>query len=344
MSMITVEWWERVCMELSRNPTEATRTITEFRDSEQALEASKHFLQPSTGCSPIAQFQAALIIQHVCLKHWSNLSISNIQELRNCLWTVIQASLNSGTMPSFSLNKIMQVYALLWKRAWQEIDHQCKQELFQHIRALMQHQEYMKVGATLLRTVFEEFCSRSSAESGLPMQFHRIAHNAFEQSGLDDGLEIASHCLLASFSILNLISEDPKSVLLAATTVSEASKLVVEVINWDFGSAEKFSFGLSKESEKDKLKTIDLLDLPKKWASVILTEQFVSGVFDAYTRMRTVLDHFLLNQNTSRYFIKRTSLLTHDDSDHYYDNCTLIIVRLQLYDSNNILTTITVLL
>ena len=74
MSSITVEWWESVCIELTRNPIAATKTITDFRDSDQALEASKYFLQPTTGCSAIAQFQAALILQHVCLKHWNKLS------------------------------------------------------------------------------------------------------------------------------------------------------------------------------------------------------------------------------------------------------------------------------
>lgn len=292
MSTITVEWWESVCVELSRNPVAATKIITDFRDSEQALEASRYFLQPSTCCSPVAQFQATLILQYVCLKHWSKLSISDTQDLRNTLWTLLHTSLAAGTMPTFALNKIMQVYALLWKRGWPESDIACRQQLFQQIRALMQKQEYMKTGATLLRTIFEEFCSRSSAEIGLPMEFHRVAHNAFDQSGVDEGLEIAVQCLGASFSALASLSDVPQTVASAAAAVSAASKLLVEVMNWDFGDSERFSFGMSKEIDKEKQRSNDLLALPRKWSPLLLNEKFTVEVFSAYKQLRAIHTHF----------------------------------------------------
>ena len=307
MSAITVEWWESVCLELSRNPVAATKTITDFRDSEQALEASKYFLQPATCCSPSAQFQAALILQYVCLKHWSKLSVNEIHELRNTLWTLLHSSLTAGSMPSFAVNKIMQVYALLWKRGWQECDTTSKQQLFMQIKAFMQNHEYMKFGASLLRIVFEEFCSRSSAEIGLPMEFHRIAHNTFELDGLDYGLEISMQYLSISFSILNTVTDDIKNIILAASAVTEASKLIVEVMNWDFGSNEKFSFGLNKENEKEKQRTNDLLNLPRKWSVIFLNELFVNNIFNAYQHLRSLQINFFQNQIVSTGFSSRSS-------------------------------------
>ena len=296
MFSITIEWWESVCLELSRNPASATKTITDFRDSDQALEASKYFLQPSTCCTPSAQFQAALILQYVCLKHWSKLSLNEIHELRNTLWTLLHSSLTAGTMPSFAVNKIMQVYALLWKRGWQECDSASKQMLFMQIKSFMQNHEYMKFGASLLRIILEEFCSRSSAEIGLPMEFHRIAHNAFEENGLDEGLEISTQCLSISFTILNTVTDDMQNVILAASTVAESSKLMVEVLSWDFGSSEKFSFGLNKENEREKQRTSDLLNLPRRWSSVFLNESFINSIFNAYQRLRTMRIHYSPNK------------------------------------------------
>jgi Importin-beta N-terminal domain len=296
MSAITVEWWESICLELSRNPAGVTKTITDFRDSDHALEASKYFLQPSTGCSPVAQFQAALILQHVCLKHWNKLSASDTQDLRNTLWTLLHSSLAAGTMPNFAVNKIMQVYALLWKRGWHESDIGCKQQLFQQIRAFMQNQEYMKPGATLLRIVFEEFCSRSSAEIGLPKEFHRLAHNAFDQCGVNEGLEIAAQCLAASFSALSSLSNSPQAVTSAAATISAAAALLVEVMNWDFGNSEKFSFGLNKDSEREKQRSNDLLALPRKWSTLLLNDSFIGELFNSYQQLRTIHTHFTHTQ------------------------------------------------
>ena len=304
MAAITAEWWESVCIELSRNPVGATKTITEFRDTEQALDASKYFLQPTTGCSPVAQFQAALVLQYVCLKHWNKLSAADTQELRGTLWTLLHSSIAAGTMPSFALNKIMQVYALLWKRGWTDSDHNCKQQLFQQIRAFMQKEEYMKAGATLLRIVVEEFCSRSSAEIGLPMEFHRLAHNAFHQSGLDEGLEISAQFLSVSFSALSALTDSPSAVIAAATTASAACKLVVEVLNWDFGSNEKFSFGLNKETERESRRSTDLLALPRKWFSTLMTERFIGDVFNAYQQLRAIYIHFTFSKAVNDGFVR----------------------------------------
>ena len=296
MSAITTDWWESVCIELSRNPVGATTTITEFRDTEQALDASKYFLQPATGCSPVAQFQAALVLQYVCLKHWNKLSAVDTQDLRGTLWTLLHSSITAGTMPSFALNKIMQVYALLWKRGWTESDHACKQQLFQQIRAFMQKAEYMKPGATLLRIVVEEFCSRSSAEIGLPMEFHRLAHNAFHQSGLDEALDISAQFLSISFTALSSLSDSPSSVISAATTAMAATKLFVEVLNWDFGSNEKFSFGSNKETERESRRSTDLLALPRKWFPLLMTERFIADMFNAYQQLRAIYLHFTFTQ------------------------------------------------
>ena len=292
--MVTKEWWEGICEELARNPAAVTKTITDFRDSDQALEASKYFLQPSTGCTANAQFQSALILQYVCLKHWGKLTIIDIQELRTTLWTLIHSSIAAGSMPYFALNKIMQVYALLWKRGWHDSDITARQQLFQQIRAFMQSPQYMKSGATLLRTVVEEFSSRSSAEIGLPIEFHRVAHAAYENLGLDESMEIAAQALATSFDTVAKLQDDPESVVIAAGIVAETTKLLVELMNWDFDSAEKFAYSFRKDSDNDRerQRSSDLLALPRKWAGVFLHAGFLDGVCNAYEKLRVVYAHY----------------------------------------------------
>jgi hypothetical protein len=297
MSVVTKEWWEAVCQQLNRDPNAATKIITEFRDSDQALQASTYFLQQATGCSPAAQFQAALILQYVCLKQWSSLSVTTTQELRGTLWTLIHTSLSARSMPPFALNKIMQVYALLWKRGWHEIDESQRNELFQQIGAFLHVPELMKSGSAMLRTIVEEFCSRSSAEIGLPLEFHRIAHMSFEAHGLDNAVSIATECLSFSFSgLANTTSvDDPASreaILRASANISEASKLVIEVISWDFGNVDRFTWiggGGKATADKDKLRSNELLNLPRSWAQYFLQGKFIDDIFTAYEKLRYLL-------------------------------------------------------
>jgi len=223
----TKAWWENLVAQLNSNPALVTKTITDFRESDQALEASKYFLQPATGCTPSAQFQAALILQYVCLKHWGKLALSDVQELRATLWTLIHASVAAASMPSFALNKIMQVYALLWKRGWHENDAPTRQQLFQQVRAFMQAPEYRKPGATLLRTVVEEFSSRSSAEIGLPIEFHRVSHGAFENVGLDDAMEIAAQAVAGAFDAVATLQVRMKTWRLSSMSMLVPPRLTL---------------------------------------------------------------------------------------------------------------------
>ena len=158
----------------------------------------------------------------------------------------------------------------------------------------MQSPQYMKSGATLLRTVVEEFSSRSSAEIGLPIEFHRVAHAAYENLGLDDSMEIAAQALATSFDTVAKLQDDPESVVIAAGIVAETTKLLVELMNWDFDSAEKFAYSFRKESDMDRerQRSTDLLALPRKWAGVFLQAGFVDGVCNAYEKLRVVYTHY----------------------------------------------------
>lgn len=199
-----VEWFESVCLEMNTNPLEATKNILQFRDSENALETIQSLLQtPSGSITPMAQFQAVLVLQYSSLKEWNNLSITSKSDIITILWTLIQSSFVSGTMPSFALNKIMQVYGMLWKRKWNDIDINEKQIFLQQISAFLEHAEAFNFGVKLLRIVIEEFNSRSSAEIGLPIEFHRVLRKSYESYGIDDAFNLSIKCINHSFAQVN---------------------------------------------------------------------------------------------------------------------------------------------
>jgi len=83
-------------------------------------------------------------------------------------------------------------------------------------------------------------------------------------------------------------------VVAASDVVVETSKLLVELMNWDFASDEKFAYSFRKDADGDRerQRATDLLTLPRKWAGVFLQAGFVDGVCNAYEKLRVVHGHY----------------------------------------------------
>lgn len=284
---ITLAWFEGICVELNRNPMQATAVLTEFQEQEYALEAVNSYLcDPS--CSPPAQFQASLIMQYNSLKNWSRLSSAQKLQLRDTIFSLIGKSIINSTMPPYALNKVMQVYALFWKRDWKEqsIDQQV---LFQQISSMLQSTpEAFRQGCILLRILVEEFASRSSAEAGLPIEFHREAHESFEKQGLDQSIHLSIQTLSAAFQMHDAAAAIP--------AVAEAVKLFSEVLSWDFGQNQLTSIFKRKSTHTDSSSSYSsaisgqLLHVPRRWAEMLLQPSLVSRVADMYVRTRMLLE------------------------------------------------------
>jgi len=293
-----LQWFEAVCAELARNPMQATAVLTEFREQEFALQAVDGFLRDAA-CSPLAQFQACLVLQFNSLKNWALLSSAHKLQLRDTLFHVMKgAILSPGVMPAYALNKIMQVFALFWKRDWKDLSTTGPADggeasiIFQHVAGLIGEGHTFKQGCILLRVLVEEFSNRSSAEAGLPMEFHRRAHTAFEEFGLDQSVHIAMQSLSASFQMT-----DP---LHAVGCIAESVKLLAEIIAWDFGSSNALSNNtggaLSHRNFNNNSRERGiggggggLLLLPRKWRGTVLASGLVDSICDVYTRIRQLL-------------------------------------------------------
>jgi len=293
----TLAWFEGICVEIDRNPKKVTASILLFREQDYALEAC-HTWMRTPECSAIAQFQLALIMQYCSLKNWAHLSAESAQSLRDTLWTLIQNASVNNTMPMYALNKLMQVYSLLWKRGWHNMEAAAQRNIFAQIETLINSTDAkhaisttaFTTGAQLLTTLIEEFESRSTSEIGLPLEFHNKTHENFEKMGLQDCLRLAQLCLNRSTQQMHFSAANTQVVTETIPMVTEAVKLFVEILNWTFNASTTGSqtdltnHGQSKNDKKGS----SLLNLPRSWAAVLLHPEFLACVFRAYTQIRQI--------------------------------------------------------
>ena len=281
----------------------ATAALTEFQEEDFALEAANSYLSDPS-CTPAAQFQATRVLQYNSLKNWVRLSTAQKLQLRETLYSLMNNSISSNcSMQSFALNKVMQVYVLFWKRDWKDVVSSgtgAHGAIFDHVTHMLQapppqQPEGFRHGCMLLRVLVEEFSSRSSAEAGLPMNFHLQAHEAFENVGLDQSLQLVMQCLSAAFQM-----SDPRH---AIPCITEAVKLFSEVLSWEFGggtlSLSHSSFARSKPQTQVTAAGSQLLTLPRRWSGALIQSSLVDSVGDVYSKTRQLLELCVQNSQAA---------------------------------------------
>lgn len=292
----SLAWFEHLCLLIDQNPTKATASIMEFREQDYALEACHSWIR-TPECSAIAQFQLALIIQYCSLKNWSHLSPESAQALRDTLWTLIQNASINNTMPMYALNKLMQVFSLLWKRGWHDMEAATQRNIFTQIDALVNATASTQLisatsfttGTKLLTILIEEFESRSTSEIGLPLEFHNKTHESFEKLGLSECLRLAQVGLTRSSQQMHFNAASPQAITETIPLVTESVRLFVEILNWTFeGCASGSQTDLSGQQGGGKTdkRGSSLLNLPRAWAALLLSHEFLDCVFRVYTQIR----------------------------------------------------------
>jgi hypothetical protein len=291
----TLQEFEAICVELQSNPGEATKSIESFRDQEYALEACHTWIR-TPGCSAIAQFQLALVIQYSSLRNWSYLPTETVASLRETLWGLIETAVASGSMPTFALNKVILVFVLLWKRGWKDGSTTDQESLFQRISGFLgtaqlqgggaatasgniANPDAFKYGPLILRVLLEEFNNVNTTEIALPLEFHEKSHKKYEQYGLGESLRLCMGCLTVSYQ---QIAESEGTALTSSTinVVAESVKLFTELLHWNFDSL----------SNKGQSKA-NLLSLPRTWAAAIIEANVIEGTYSVYDKLRALCVH-----------------------------------------------------
>lgn len=284
----TLQEFEAVCEELQRNPVNATKAIEHFREQDYALEACHTWIR-TPGCSSLAQFQLALVIQYSSLKNWAHLSIETISSLRETLWGLIETAVARGSMPKYALNKVILVFVLLWKRGWKDCSSKEQELLFHRVSGFLgtahggdaaqnsiANPDAFKFGPMILRVLIEEFNNMNTTEIALPLEFHEKSRKKFESYGLGESLRLCMGCIGLAF---HLVSERTNGGAIQSDVVNiviESVKLFVELLQWNFAT----------HSNKGGA-AANLLYLPRAWAAAIMGANMLEGSFSVYGKLRS---------------------------------------------------------
>lgn len=290
-SIYNIEWFEKICIILSRDPSQATEQLSLFRDSSNALSDCNTILS-DTRLSHIGRFQVTLVLQYSMLKQWPILSALDRETLRNSIWIYIEQSIINEN-PLYVINKLMQVYSLIWKRGWSEYNDNEKQSLFDKITLITSNFDGIQYSALLLRMIIEEFSTKSSAQVGLPLEFHRISHSLFESFGLHQSFHIAIHMIKVTADILHN-NHDINIKLKSILTIDEVSLLFIELMNWDFDYSSNEILRLSKENGDGSR---NILSLPRDWAFGLLDLTFINTIFDIYESLFSLMGAYPSDNN-----------------------------------------------
>lgn len=278
---VTLEWFEGLCLELTRNPVNATKTIELFRESDYAIEACTSFLQ-AANASHIAKFQAISILQYACLNRWIRLSKHDHDELKNISFAMVNHCIYLPTPPQYLLNKLIQVYVSFWKRSWLDCSEIEKNQFFQSIGQLLSTVQGRKAGVVVLRTIVEEFSSKSFAEANLSLVHHIQIKTAFQGADLQRVFAMTVEFVVVVFQTLSSITNSNDSIVeTLLKTLAELLKLLTEVISWDFSDdgSQNATTGTKAPA------VVQYSKLPREWATHLIQPSFIDSIYSMYRQL-----------------------------------------------------------
>ncbi len=163
---------------------------------------------------------------------------------------------------------------------------------------LMRRQYTGAMAASFLSLLVGEFTGgNSSARYNLPIEFHRLCHQVFEngneeatvgangsKSGLDTTLQLSMGALSSFVGFMlnpeNNTSNNESLLDMGTTTVN----LTFDVLSWEFGaSSGKWDFS-SGSTKKDGSSV--LLRPPQRWRETLINPEFLGAMFRVYTAVR----------------------------------------------------------
>lgn len=275
----TLIWFENVCVELSRNPKAATQALSDFQDSDNAVEMSMSFVEMTN--NPPVQFQAISTLQYACMKRWSSISEMHKTQIRAVLWNFV-AKPREIVLVTYVQNKIIQLLALTWKRSWALDNETTKNSCFAQILSSVNDAWGIRLSAAVLRALVEEFSNEKRADTHMSMEHHRQAYKAFTASGIDNVFSSTLDMLAQIFHALQTANRQKglDGLLDVIASIAEVSKLLSETLQWNFSSSDvTILLGANMTANI-------ILDLPKAWATPLLQSPLIAAVFDAYNFIR----------------------------------------------------------
>jgi len=198
------------------NPS-AEALLASIKSSPWAIPFAREVIALQTHSINV-RFQAALILRDAAIRQHESLPMDRRLELRR--WTLLMGA--SSSEPAMRAT-LIQACALMWKRAWLEID---SSELEPVARAQELLSQGSEAGALLLKSLVLEFSSSKASSIGLSVEFHRRCCRAFEACGIRE-------CFAAAFGFLAAMALPPALRSLARTLVD----VMEQCLAWPFAAS-----------------------------------------------------------------------------------------------------------
>ncbi|CAM9325540.1 unnamed protein product [Pylaiella littoralis] len=266
-----VGWMESLCRAFPTNPKEAEAALTELRRSEHAVEVSKTILERSQ--MPMAQFHALLSLQDSVLTRWDSVPPADRRALKAYLWEF--TCREWARLERSVASQALRTFCVFWRRGWAGETRAAKLSLF----ALLQ-QGGAEGGVAALRSakalfsLVSEFSSTRATALGLPLEFFRVTHTAFNEVGLNESLALSMDLLGETVkAVADPESLSDVSVLELVTTVVN---VCAEVLSWEFNFVEAWQIPPTQQ----------LIKPGPRWRQYLVRPDFLGAVFDVYHRVR----------------------------------------------------------
>ena len=286
--------FEKLCGLLQTDPVYATDELIKYQADSKAIYLAQHVFNYSNKSE--AHYHAASLLTNAAIRQWSILDKETKTSLKD--FVVNKIFENYFTAQGYIINQLLQAFAVLWKRSWEEESLDSKSALINDIRELGSHETNNIIACRLLYVLVTEFSVSKSVVLGQPREFHRRVHKDFESTVLMTILDI-------SMSLLwNVLQElDTKNELQSEDLIIPRLKwilhLLTEIMDWSFGDIdplqEDSSFTSSDKRKQrksgfgDSSSTVivgDLIHPPMAWRTLLINRDLIIAVCNLYHKSR----------------------------------------------------------
>nr|XP_023018498.1 exportin-4-like [Leptinotarsa decemlineata] len=255
----------------------AETIFLDFRRSKSPYGICREILEKSE--NQYVMFEAAEVLRGAIIREWAFLLDSDKSSLRQYLLQYV----TTKELPSFVRERILQVIAIMVKRASIDDSGRERSSILQEVENLIVNAEPNKkiLGCNIISNLMQEYATTiKSTDVGLPWEVHFKAKKQFEATDLK---RIFQFCV---YLLSEVVKNDPPYSPEFIDLVGHLLKITEKVLTWGYVSPilPKRLIGIYESVfESDAAPS---LKLTESWSEIILNPELLPLMFQIYWKVR----------------------------------------------------------
>ncbi|KAG5885786.1 hypothetical protein JTB14_031220 [Gonioctena quinquepunctata] len=274
---------------VSSEQRHAAETIfLDFRRSKSPYGICREILEKSE--NHYVMFEAAEVLKSAIIREWAFLLDSDKSSLRQYLLQYII----SRELPSFVRERILQVIAIMVKRASIDDNGRERMNILQEVENLIVNAEPSKklLGCNIISNLMQEYATTvKSTDVGLPWEVHFKAKKQFEATDLK---RIFQFCI---YLLSEVVKSDPPYSQTFTELTGHLLRITENVLTWGYVSPilPKRLIGIYESVYESD--AAPALKLTASWSEIIFSPDLLPLMFQIYWKVREneQLAHHSLN-------------------------------------------------